>query len=69
MPSLTINYSIADGQRVAAAYGKLQGWTNGGGAPRSATADEIKEALKGVMKGWVRQAERQEVPIVDPDLT
>lgn len=69
MPSLTITYTAPVGQRVATAYGKLQGWTNGGGAPRAATEEEIKQALIGVMKGWVRQAEYQVVAITDPELT
>lgn len=73
MPSLTINYNAQDGATVAAALGKIQGWTNGGGAPRSATEAEVKQALIGVMKGWVRTVKTQEaqalIQITDVDLT
>lgn len=69
MPSLTITYTVPVGQRVATAYGKLQGYTNGGGAPRAATETEIKDALINVMKNWVRTAEHQVVAIEDPELT
>lgn len=58
MPSLTITYSAQEGQRVAAAFGKIQGLVNGSG-PRNATEAEIKAALIGTMRGWVHQAEHE----------
>lgn len=58
MPSLTINYSAQEGQRVATALGRLQGLRNGNG-PRDATEAEVKTALINIMRGWVHQHERQ----------
>jgi hypothetical protein len=47
MASITITYPASDGTRFAVALGKAQGLTNGGGAPRSATAAECKAWLIG----------------------
>lgn len=58
MPSLTITYTAQEGQRVAAALGKLRNLQNGQG-PRSATEAEVKQSLIGVMRGWVIQVERE----------
>ena len=54
MPSLTITYTAQEGQRVAAALGKLRG------LGRSATEGEVKTALIGTMRGWVHDAEGEE---------
>lgn len=59
MPSLTINYTVQEGQRVAAAYGHLNDWRDENDVLRDATAAEIKQALISVMRGWVRQSETQ----------
>jgi hypothetical protein len=58
MPSLTINYTAQEGQRVATALGRLQGLRDANG-PRAATEAEVKKSLIGTMRGWVDQSERE----------
>ena len=47
MPSLTITYPAGDGQRFAAALGKVLQLKDAQGDPRSATAAECKSWLIG----------------------
>jgi hypothetical protein len=73
MPSLTINYTAQEGQRVATAYAHINDWRDANGDPRDATAAEVKQALINVMRGWVQQSEtqkaRQEIVIAPIDPT
>ena len=58
MPDFTLTLTAAQAQRVAVAFGRYGKFTDAQGAPRNATAAEIKEYLVRQLKGVVRQQER-----------
>lgn len=58
MPSMTINYSVAEGQRAADAVGKKLKLIDGNGAPRPATAGECKARLIDLFREDVLSVER-----------
>ena len=64
MPSVTLTYSVAEGLRIATAFGRY--WRLG----RNATAAEVKEYLARQLNGVVVQQERaaEEAKVGVPDL-
>ena len=58
MPTLTQTFSVAQGQRIAAAFGKQLN-TQTDGVPRDATQEEVNQQVKQFLKGVVFAQERQ----------
>ena len=58
MPSTTLNYTAAEGQRIAAAVGIGNGLTDASGNPRSGTLQECKDQLIALLRQYVRQQEQ-----------
>lgn len=58
MPSMTITTDNDQAARLAAAVGHVCMYTNGNGAPRSATAAEVKDYIIGHLRGITRQYEK-----------
>lgn len=58
MPDMTITTSAGDAARVAAAVGRKLGLVTAQGAPRSATAAEVKVHVVEFLKATVQDQER-----------
>jgi hypothetical protein len=75
MPTLTINTTANQAQRVAAAFGKQHNTRDASGNPRPATAEEVKEQVIQFLKQAVLSQERSaaaqsaESAITEMDLT
>lgn len=77
MPSLTLNYSAAYGQRVARALGKAWNLKDANDEPRAATAAEFKTFIKQRVHQLVVDIEGEElrkaalanVAVPDGDMT
>lgn len=69
MPTTTITYSVAEGQRMAVAFGKYWQLKDANGNPRNATEPEIKAYLIRQAKGVVLNVERAtaEAAVTPPD--
>ena len=59
MPTSTITYTVAEGQRIASAFGRRLKLVDGGGLPRPATEPEVRAALIAVLKDVVLSEERR----------
>lgn len=57
MPTLSIDMTAQQATRVAAALGKDRGLTDANGAPRSATAAEVRAWVIDVLKRLVHGTE------------
>ena len=60
MPSITINFTAAEGNRAAHAVGLIKNLKDGNGAPRDATLAECKQYDIDRWKALVRSQEQQE---------
>ena len=72
MPSFTLTVDVTQAQRIATAFGRYWQLKDAQGAPRDATAAEIKTFLVRQLKGVVVQQERNaaQAAIAEPaDLT
>ncbi len=58
MPSTTLSYTAAEGQRIAAAVGLGNGLLDASGNPRSGTVQECKNQLIALLRQYVRQQEQ-----------
>jgi hypothetical protein len=58
MPDLVLTYTAGQVNRIQTALGRYQSLKDGGGAPRDATAAEIKAWLNRQVTGMVRTQER-----------
>lgn len=69
MPTTTITYTNAEGQRMAVAFGKYWHLKDANGNPRNATEPEIKAYLIRQAKGVVISVERgtAEANVTPPD--
>lgn len=59
MPTITLTTDASNGARVAAAVGAVHGYTNGGGNPRSATAQEVTAHVMQYLKNFTLSYERR----------
>lgn len=60
MPSTTINYTAAEGARIAYAVGRQKNLKNPDETPRDATAQECKNFVIERLREFVRSVEQQE---------
>lgn len=60
MPSTTVTYTAAQGNRIINALGLAQGLVDGSGNPRPATAAEYNDWLRDITKRMVQGTELQQ---------
>lgn len=65
MPELTNVVTVAQAQRIGAAFGKHLGLVDAQGQPRSATLAEVNEERARQLRQFVLHVERQTVAIND----
>lgn len=60
MATLTITVDAPTAIRVAKAIGSNLNLKDANGDPRNATMEEVTNALRGILRGWVIHAEAKE---------